>query len=350
MQNTNVTNISQYFLTSIDKIARSATKEILHLPADTPDSILYSARKFKGLGLWKSEWEAPLQRLNICHLLERDANEYVLSVSKLPEERKLCIKRLHINQPENAPPLEDLQAKSLRTMLRKQEYDKWCNLRIHGKGAILYQEYTPANRWIENLNGLSSSEWREALKMQYNVVPVRTLPGRSRDGVLCRHCREPETLGSCSRGDLLRNSRHNRIRSKIASAFSKKGYEVYEEVPCIALQGGSRRIDIIAIDRKNNSAFILDPTIRSETDSNQPEAVNIEKKDIYDSTVPYFQEKYKINNISVIGLFIGARGTIPKFLVKFFKSVGIPNSVCLDLAILSIKGSIQIIRNHLHAK
>ena len=116
---------------------------------------------------------------------------------------------------------------SLRTMLQKQEYDKWCNLRIHGKGAILYQEYTPANRWTENLNGLSSTEWQEALKMQYNVVPVRTLPGHSRDRVLCRHCREPETLGSCSRGDLLRNSRHNRIRSKIASAFSKKGCEVY---------------------------------------------------------------------------------------------------------------------------
>ena len=79
-------------------------------------------------------------------------------------------------------------------------------------------------------------------------------------------------------GIWLRNSRHNRMRSKITSAFSKKGYEVYEEVPCIALQGGSRRI--VAIDRKNNSAFILDPTIRSETDSNQPEAVNIEKKDM----------------------------------------------------------------------
>ena len=164
-----------------------------------------------------------------------------------------------------------------------------------------------------------------------NVVLVRTLPGRSRDGVLCRHCREPETLAhvldSCSRGDLLRNSRHNRIKSKIASAFSKKGYEVYEEVPCIALQGGSRRIGIIAIDRKNNSAFILDPTIRSETDSKQPEAVNIEKKDMYDSTIPYFQEKYQINNISVIGLFKGARGTISKFLVNFFKSVGIPKSI-----------------------
>ena len=142
----------------------------------------------------------------------------------------------------------------------------------------------------------------------------------------------------------------NRIRSKIASAFSKKGYEVYEEVPCIALQGGSQRIDRIAIDRKNNSAFILDPTIRSETDSNQPEVVNIEKKDIYDATILYFQEKYKINNISVIGLFIGTQGTIPKYLVKFFKSVGIPKSILLILAILTIKGSIQIISNHLYAK
>ena len=36
-QNANVTNISQHFFTSIDKIVRSATKEILQLPADTQD-------------------------------------------------------------------------------------------------------------------------------------------------------------------------------------------------------------------------------------------------------------------------------------------------------------------------
>ena len=93
--------------------------------------------------------------------------------------------------------------------------------------------------------------------MQYNVVPGRTLPGHSRDGVLCRHCREPETLahvlGICSGGDLLSNYRHNRTRSKIASAFSKKGYEVYEQVPCIALQSGSR-IDI-TINRKTTVLF-----------------------------------------------------------------------------------------------
>ena len=37
-------------------------------------------------------------------------------------------------------------------------------------------------------------------------------------------------LAAVHAGICSENSRHNRIRNKTASAFSKKGYEVYEEV------------------------------------------------------------------------------------------------------------------------
>ncbi|KAJ4446499.1 hypothetical protein ANN_13195 [Periplaneta americana] len=39
------------------------------------------------------------------------------------------------------------------------------NLNQKGKGIRLYQDFTPANSWIRHHKGLSSSEWRDALKM-----------------------------------------------------------------------------------------------------------------------------------------------------------------------------------------
>ena len=156
-------------------------------------------------------------------------------------------------------------------------------------------------------------------------------------------------LGYCPRGELLRNARHHRIRSKIAAALSAKNYEVFEEVHCLATNGSTRRADIIAIEKSSRRGFIIDPTVRFETDVDQPLAVDIEKKSIYEPTIPYFQQKYKIDNFTVIGLMIGSRGTVPKLLLDFTKKFAIPKQLCTDVALLAWKGSIELLTNHLYS-
>ena len=170
-------------------------------------------------------------------------------------------------------------------------------------------------------------------------------------GSQCRHCTELETLphvlGFCRYGALLRNTRHHAIRELIAKNLLPT-FEVHQEVHCIAEQGSSRRVDIIAIDREKDTAIIIDPTVRFETGENQPLEVNEEKKGIYEATVNYLKEKYHISgNIAVFGLLIGARGTIPKFLVQFCKKYKIPVTVLKDIATTAVKYSIQILRNYL---
>ena len=76
-------------------------------------------------------------------------------------------------------------------------------------------------------------------------------------------------LGSCPKGDLLRNTRHHKCRTMIADEFWQKEWDMFEEVTCIRNEDSSRRIDIIAIDRKNKVAHILDPTVRYEAGENQ---------------------------------------------------------------------------------
>ena len=101
------------------------------------------------------------------------------------------------------------------------EYNKWCLLQVHGKGVILFQQYQHTNSWIELSMGLSSTEWRDGIKLEGNPSPVRALHGRSLYNSRCRHCNVRETLPHvlcfCHYGELLRNNRHHLTRSKIAT-------------------------------------------------------------------------------------------------------------------------------------
>ncbi|KAJ4429102.1 hypothetical protein ANN_26103 [Periplaneta americana] len=91
--------------------------------------------------------------------------------------------------------------------------------------------------------------------------------------------REPEALapvlGSCPHGEVLRNSRHHRIRSMIAEQFRSINLQVFEEVHGLADNGST---DMVVIPPNKNNGYIIDPTIRSEKQKSQPEDVNRGKK------------------------------------------------------------------------
>jgi len=206
---------------------------------------------------------------------------------------------------------------------------------------------------VRNQDGLTCGEWIEALKMTANVAPVKAVPGRSQDGSHCRRCRSEfeslaHVLGVCPFNEVLRNSRHHKIRKIIADSLRNCGLEVYEEVHGLANDGSSRRIDIIAINRKSNSGTIIDPTIRVETHLSQPEEVHIEKSNIYKETVPYYKNKYNLKEINVIGLMVGARGTITTKFVTFCKQYGVTKKTIKQISLSALKDSIKILRNHLY--
>lgn len=244
--------------------------------------------------------------------------------------------------------------RKLREELRNAEFESWKVMPGRGRGVELYSQVPKANAWIFNKSGLSTSEWVTCLKMNANLAAVRGVPGRSLDGSRCRHgCPETETLahvqGQCNRGLLLRNARHHHVRSLIATALRKKSWIVEEEVFCLATNGSSRRIDIIAYSQTTKKGYIIDPTIRIETGSSQPEDVNQEKINIYLPTVDYFKAKYQLEDIEVIGLLIGARGVIPKFFESFRKTFELPQTLTADIITSVLKRSCQILSHHIHS-
>ncbi|KAJ4436694.1 hypothetical protein ANN_16826 [Periplaneta americana] len=217
-------------------------------------------------------------------------------------------------------------------------------------------------------------------------------------------------LGACPHGELLRNTRHHTVRSIIATALRNKGYSVYEEVHGISSEGNNRKIDIIAFKPPSLEGYIIDPTVRIESHEHQPEdlfiiywvilrrcinisvmqkEVNIEYPPVTErilhtfitanvapkktnfkyfdhnhntfqilltvkrngsmnQTIPFYKDKYSLSHIDVIGLMVGARGTIPSFFANKCKNLGLTHSIVKEIAISTLKGSVQILRNHLY--
>ncbi|KAJ4435340.1 hypothetical protein ANN_17951 [Periplaneta americana] len=126
------------------------------------------------------------------------------------------------------------------------------------------------------------------------------LPNKAFSTTRCRQpgCNEIETLGHvlgfCRKGELLRNNRHHRVRGAIACLLRNNGWEVHEEVHCISEDDPHRRADLIAINRQQQKAIIIDPTIRMERDLNQAHQVDQEKRAIYEPCIPYLSAKYNI--------------------------------------------------------
>ena len=190
------------------------------------------------------------------------------SICNIQEEQQKFINELGL---ENSDFRFNKKPSYIRGTLRLIEYNKWCQLQVHGKGVILFQQSQPANSLMESRMELSrmelsSMEWRDAVKLQGNLSPIRALHGRCQYNSGCGHCNERETLPHvlcfCHYGELLRNNRHH-LMNKIAAGvkLNSNHLEVYKEVHCVPSNGSNRRVDIFAVDPSKKLGYISDPTV-----------------------------------------------------------------------------------------
>lgn len=76
--------------------------------------------------------------------------------------------------------------------------------------------------------------------------------------------------------------------------------------------------------------------------------MHTEKTSIYQPCEDYFEEKYKLAKVEVIGLPIGARGSISNFFEYFQKKFKLTKDLRRELIISAIRGSCKILHNHLY--
>ena len=355
LQSTPLNKIPSSFLNDIDILLRSCLKEIINLPHDCPNAMLYAPRKVRGLGLVRAEWEASLLHFNIARQLLKVNDIHLHSSRDFEKEQRLALS--HLNIPYHEETLKK-SSRCLRNELRNRSYVAWCELPQRGKGVEVFQQVPKTNSWIDDKKGLSASEWTNAIKMSCNTAAVRTIPGRTTNSTKCRHpgCDNQETLGHvlgyCSKGELLRNTRHHKVRSFIATFLRKAQWEVYEEVHCTSEDGSHRRADIIALKRQEGRGLILDPTVRLEQDATQAIHVHEEKEAIYRPCIPHFSERYNlpVNAWTVKGLLFGSRGAAFGFTTDILQQLGMSTMAIKTCCLMVLKDSLHILNNHLYSQ
>ena len=251
-------------------------------------------------------------------------------------------------------------ARQLRAALREKEFDRWSTMAYQGVGVKHFKEYTKANRFIYHKSALSGSEWTAAIKLStgyanlVGVPGVQTTGGRAAN--LCRKCHgEIETpshvLGSCPFGNLLRNTRHHKLKFKLADLLKDKGYQCMIEAQCIDGQGRNRFVDILAVKPGSPTAFIIDPTIRWESNQDVGALVQVDKEEKYTSCGPDLRRRYKeLGNkeCQVIGLWVGARGTISTQMVAFFDRFGLDRKLLPEIAESVMVDSVHMLHHHIY--
>lgn len=105
------------------------------------------------------------------------------------------------------------------------------------------------NKCICQKFGLSTSEWRDSLKIEHLYVFYGTLA---------------PVLESCEYGESLCIRRHKDVTSLLTSALREGGYELHEEEHVLSDMAGIKRIVKIAINKSTRKSHILDPNIRLE--------------------------------------------------------------------------------------
>ena len=110
-------------------------------------------------------------------------------------------------------------------------------------------------------------------------------------------------------------------------------------------------MDILAVKPGSPTAFIIDPTVRWESNGNVAAEVQSDKERIYTSCIPDLKKRYKEignKNCEVIGVWLGARGTICRQLVALFDRFGFDRKILPELAESVLVDSVHIIHHHIY--
>ncbi|KAJ4427547.1 hypothetical protein ANN_25195 [Periplaneta americana] len=222
-------------------------------------SKIFGAKRDEVTGEWRKLHNTELQALysspDIIRNIKSRHLRWAGHVARMGESRNA--------RPEGKRPLGRPRRRwedNIKTDLRELGYDdrEWINL-AYVRAAMNFRR----RLWRENSVTTTTPQSCD----NPTLATVRSVPGRSLDGTRCRHgCPETETLahvlGFCEQGLLLRNSRHHLVRSKIAAALRNKGWIVAEEISCLAENGSTRRVDILAYNADTKQGIIVDTTIR----------------------------------------------------------------------------------------
>lgn len=95
---------------------------MLELPAKSSTAMLYSSRRYRGLGLLRCDWEAPLQHWSLAQKLARIEDSFFRSTFDYAKEVQECKARLSLPfAVEDEMP----SVRHLGRSLREAAFEEW---------------------------------------------------------------------------------------------------------------------------------------------------------------------------------------------------------------------------------
>ena len=159
-------------------------------------------------------------------------------------------------------------------------------------------------------------------------------------------------LGVCSFEALLRDKRHNDVKWTLLKLLREKGYDCFDEVQCVDNGGSIRRIDILAFDPRTDEAYVIDPSVRFETNRDMDAEVQDDKVRIYRGCIQDLARRYRHygeRKFEVIGLWFGSRGAIGTGVLEFFERFRLDKKILPRIAEEILVASIGMINHHIYA-
>ena len=109
---------------------------------------------------------------------------------------------------------------------------------------------------------------------------------------------------------------------------------------------------ILAFEPNSDRAYLIDPSVRFETNEDMDAVVQKEKERIYRGCIQDLSRRYQHHGkrqFEVIGLWWGSRGTISKGVVKFFDRFKLNKKLLPEMAESVLVSSIRMLHHHIYS-
>jgi len=130
---------------------------------------------------------------------------------------------------------------------------------------------------------------------------------------------------------------------------SIKGFDVFEEVTSVDNLGRNRRIDIVAFHPRSNDAYLIDPTVRYQSNWNMETEVEKDKTSIYNQCIEHYKQRYRHKGereFEIIPLWFGARGSVSNQVLEFFDRFQLDKNAMLDIAQGVLVDTLKMLHYH----
>lgn len=276
-----LSNVALGTLKRVDRILRSALRQIVKLPKDVPVPLLHAPTGNGGLALASFVQAIPIAK--ISQLRDFAASDDPALVWLAANTEYFPGKGLLQHQVDDGSSIRTLKSRARRDLVQA------ARASVVGKGLNEANGPNCPSDWVTSGNLVNKGfQYIGSIKTRMGSIPskARVLRGRGGDRNCKFNCRVPESnnhvLQQCVRTYEPRNARHDKVLDLVVQACEGAGYQVTREPLIVAEE--NRRPDIVLVKEEDQELWVLDAQVVSDAPGErEEEALVVARRSYLDS-------------------------------------------------------------------